>query len=263
MARKKELTSEEKNTEARILLDSQIRDLLKKPCLSHPNQSRTFKVGDRVKIGALPNCKVVAIHDGRVYEVKVWGTFYKYGQPYEDEYLGVFSWIHCLPDVEKDNKSSFIQNDDLILQYFNMNIDSALSSYYNALDMNPSYQRDYVWSEEDKVQLIDSIFNNRDIGRYVIVKNGYDKELYYEILDGKQRINALVDFFEDKFQYKGKYFTELSYKDQHWFEAFSFPRAEINNNPSLELRIKIFIHINTSGKHMAQEHLEKVKGMLK
>jgi hypothetical protein len=83
-----------------------------------------------------------------------------------------------------------------------------------------------------------------------------------EILDGKQRVKAIIDFFEDKFTYKGKLYSELSCPDRWHFDNFCFPRAEIQK-PTLEQKIKIFLHVNTTGKHMSPEHLEKVKGMLK
>jgi uncharacterized protein with ParB-like and HNH nuclease domain len=84
----------------------------------------------------------------------------------------------------------------------------------------------------------------------------------YEVLDGKQRIKAIIDFFEDKFKYEGFLYSELSNHDRHVFEDITFPRAEIRN-ATLEQKIKIFIHVNTTGKQMSPEHLAKVKGMLK
>jgi uncharacterized protein with ParB-like and HNH nuclease domain len=70
--------------------------------------------------------------------------------------------------------------------------------------MNPDYQRDLVWSLEDKVNLIDSIYNDIEIGRFAFIKTDYsknnfdfDKDFYWEILDGKQRISAIIDFFEE------------------------------------------------------------------
>ena len=71
--------------------------------------------------------------------------------------------------------------------------------------MNPEYQRDYVWSEEDKVDLIDSIMHHRDIGKFVFVENPFDHSKErggdsYEVLDGKQRINAIIGFINGEFK---------------------------------------------------------------
>lgn len=71
------------------------------------------------------------------------------------------------------------------------------------IDMNPSYQRKgRLWSASDKAYLIDSIMNGFDVpklyladfqfGDNVLNKN----KLPYAIIDGKQRLEAIFDFFE-------------------------------------------------------------------
>jgi uncharacterized protein with ParB-like and HNH nuclease domain len=72
-----------------------------------------------------------------------------------------------------------------------------------------------VWELEDKVALIDSIFNNVDIGKFAFIHLNYGEKYTYEILDGKQRMRAILDYYENRFQYKGKYFNELSCREQN------------------------------------------------
>ena len=63
--------------------------------------------------------------------------------------------------VIKQNESNFAKNQDVIINFNNSTIESLLHTYYNfGINMNPDYQRDYVWTMEDKLLLIDSIFNN-------------------------------------------------------------------------------------------------------
>ena len=68
--------------------------------------------------------------------------------------------------------------------------------------------RGNVWDIEDKVKLIDSIFNNIDVGKFAFIKVPYkDNSPSYECLDGKQRVTALIEFYEGRFEYKGlKYY---------------------------------------------------------
>ena len=90
--------------------------------------------------------------------------------------------------------------------------------------MNPDYQRDYVWELSDKQLLIDSIFNNIDIGKFAFIHLDYktwNKTGYaYEILDGKQRLKTIIDFYENRFSYKGIYYNDLS---KHTYVAKSMP----------------------------------------
>ena len=52
-----------------------------------------------------------------------------------------------------------------------------------------------------------------------IVRQRYIKILIedygYDVLDGKQRLTTLIEYFTDSFKYKGKYFSELSFLDQY------------------------------------------------
>jgi len=254
-----ELILEKENTAKKLLLENFIPS---------PPASRTFKVGDIITYGTHPNAVIVGVYEqGRIYEIKLWGEYFSYGKSIgQQESFQFVDWTSVLPLESRHMKSDLSKNQDIRLNYSQMSLDSMLGCYYSfGIDMNPSYQRDFVWTLEDNVALIDSIFNNRSIGTYILCHNGYGMGYGvpgYEVLDGKQRIKAITDFFEDKFKYEGFLYTELSPKDRNLFENVVFPRAEIKN-ATLEQKIKIFIHVNTTGNHMSPEHLERVKGMLK
>jgi hypothetical protein len=71
--------------------------------------------------------------------------------------------------------------------------------------MAPPYQRrGHLWSDADKAFLIDSILNNFDIPKLYVADFTYSnsrlnkKLLPYAIIDGKQRFEAIFDFFEGK-----------------------------------------------------------------
>ena len=71
------------------------------------------------------------------------------------------------------------------------------------IDMDPPYQRQgRLWSGADKAYLIDSILNGFDIPKLYIADFTYidsslnKKKLPYAIIDGKQRFEAIFDFFE-------------------------------------------------------------------
>lgn len=73
------------------------------------------------------------------------------------------------------------------------------------IDMQPTYQRrGRLWSPADKAYLIDSILNGFDVPKLYIADFTYqdsklnEKKLPYAIIDGKQRLEAIFDFFEGK-----------------------------------------------------------------
>lgn len=73
------------------------------------------------------------------------------------------------------------------------------------IDMNPPYQRrGRLWSDTDKAYLIDSILNGYDVPKLYMADFTWGdsklnrKKLPYAIIDGKQRFEAIFDFFDDK-----------------------------------------------------------------
>lgn len=74
------------------------------------------------------------------------------------------------------------------------------------IDMSPSYQRrGEIWSKWKRAHLIDSILNDFDIPKFYISNflrahsPLNENKKGYAIIDGKQRLGAIFDFFEDKF----------------------------------------------------------------
>ena len=79
------------------------------------------------------------------------------------------------------------------------------SNRRDLIDMAPSYQRrGRLWSESDKAYLIDSIINGFDVPKLYLADFQLGgsplnaKKLPYAIIDGKQRLEAIFDFFDGK-----------------------------------------------------------------
>src|SRR5579883_632280 len=71
------------------------------------------------------------------------------------------------------------------------------------IDLAPPYQRrGKLWSKTDKAYLIDSILNGYDIPKFYVAdftwgRSGLNKKkLPYAIIDGKQRFEAIFDFYD-------------------------------------------------------------------
>src|SRR5580692_8213368 len=85
-------------------------------------------------------------------------------------------------------------------------------SQRSKIDVKPEYQREgRLWSRADKAFLIDSILNGYDIPKIYMadftvgVVKLNRKGLPYAIIDGKQRLEAINDFYSGKLLLDGEF----------------------------------------------------------
>lgn len=227
------------------------------------NPTRLFQVGDSVKIGALQNIKITEVlFDGLAYRIHYDYIGQAHGQPKRMIGDGVWDWMSVLPMSSYCHGKPLRIKDDIVIRFYNNDIDSLLHKvYYSGVDFNPSYQRDLVWTMEQKLSLVDSIFNNVDIGKFTFIKHDYSRELCYEILDGKQRLSTICEFYENRFAWKGKKFTELCAEDARHFTGFPIIQGEVSEITQQQI-YRLFVKMNTTGTPVSKEHLEKIRSLI-
>lgn len=211
--------------------------------------------------------KVVEIISEGVYEVEY---TYRTTKPHSKEThvlsgKRAFGWWDLFLPSEKECDLEY--KEPLRLQFMQQSIDSLIHRFfaYWGLDMNPRYQREIVWTHDQKIELLDSIFSGLDIGKFVFINIPYGKGDYgYEILDGKQRLSTILEFYNDEWTYKGYYYSELSPMLKYKFEGLSVSVAEMRDDVATEKNIlEYFIRLNKTGTPMDREHLQRVEKMLK
>ena len=260
MIKRKKISPEEHEMS---LIRTEIRDNDKRielGMLRTPPRHRKFKVGDRVQYGAHRETYVREVYrDGMYYLVECIGVQRDRDQPPKNE-KQVQEWHQLFPYETKD--TCFRKEEKYYIRQSNSGIASLLHMTQHAgVDFDVEYQREHVWKLADKVALIDSIFNNIDIGKFVFIQRDYSSDIFYEILDGKQRLSTLRDFYEDRFKYRGFYFSELSKLDKNKFENHSISYGYLEN-PDKRAIFETFIKVNTCGKPMAKKHIDHVKKLL-
>lgn len=267
MARKKRIPLSQEEL-IKMNLERELSDLRDRDFLI-PKPTYTFSVGDKVSLGRLEDVVIEEVLDnGKIYLIDYTKVDPNYGNPIRKEHQKSYvNWLDIRK--ENDNKNSFIRNQDVRFSYSTTKLRTLLTkAYYFGVNFEPEYQRDYVWDQEDKARLIDSIYSNIEIGKFAFIKYSDKKlaevncKISYEILDGKQRMRAILDFYEDRFKYNGFYFSELSKIDQNHFEQHKVVTAE-TEELSKEETLKYFITLNTCGKQMVTEDIQRAENLLK
>lgn len=258
---KKELTEEERLKRER---DSGLRNIEREISFVN-NPTYFFKVAEEVAYGAFKKCVIDDIFDnGKYYGLICDAVDTNYGNPIEYKTYRVAAWQEIRP-INHGN-TSFAENQDIRIYFNNPTIESLLHyNYFFGIDFNPEYQRGYVWDQKDKELLIDSVFKNIDIGKFVLIhlsdEEWIKRGISYEILDGKQRLSTLIEFYENRFSYNGKFYNDLSSKDKSVFKNHHISFAEIHETDKKTV-LRYFLMLNRTGKSMDKKHLEKVEEML-
>ena len=77
-----------------------------------------------------------------------------------------------------------------------LDIFNNVESKENTLNLKPNYQRNVVWSVEDKSAFIDSLYRNI-VPTNIVLNNNEDGTS--ECIDGKQRITSIIEFKKNMF----------------------------------------------------------------
>ena len=134
------------------------------------------------------------------------------------------------------------------------------------MNMSPSYQRGLVWTEKQKQEYLTALFKSRAEITPVFVQERFDREEHYEVLDGKQRLNAIFEFIEDKIELEGIKFSELSAEDTRKFLNYDVRYTRILSYEGKipeDFKLEYFLELNEKGTKMSEKQIEKVKSMLK
>lgn len=141
-------------------------------------------------------------------------------------------------------------------------------------NMSPPYQRKSVWSDEKKSFFIDSIFKNYPIPP-IFLKQDIDTKTgktVYDVVDGKQRISAIIGFITNELPLSseyttdddsiyGLYFDEFDndtlkiYKKNFWSYLLPIEYIEADDN----ILDDIFDRLNRNGEPLSGQELRKAK----
>lgn len=165
-------------------------------------------------------------------------------------------WVFNMKD------ESFKFNDGTILK--GLNFDPYIIDVYGN---KIHYQRPLCWNLEQKMDFIDSIYNEMNCGVIVLKYNDDDKALEsgyeYDVVDGKQRLHTLIEFFNNEITDKyGNHWDDLSILAQRRIKSFTpFEFFQFNEKtPDSKIRTA-FLNVNHKGTPMCKEQIDFVRNI--
>ncbi len=134
----------------------------------------------------------------------------------------------------------------------------------NRLEIRPDFQRKFVWGRAAEIMLMDTILKNIPMPKIFvsnIVKNGNP---YRSVIDGQQRITAILAFIRGEFSLKkpydgkllGKNFSELPENIRNDFLRYKLDFNEINDASDEQLR-EIYSRVNKYSTVLNKQELRR------
>jgi hypothetical protein len=136
------------------------------------------------------------------------------------------------------------------------------------VNLTPEYQRRLVWDDSKRSLFIESLLLNVPIPPVFLYENDLSR---YEVMDGQQRLNSIVDFYDNKFVLKGLdrwddlnglYYKQLPETLKRGLArrrisatVLLVERAEMNQPSQNDVRKLVFERLNTGGAHLGPQEL--------
>jgi uncharacterized protein DUF262 len=136
-----------------------------------------------------------------------------------------------------------------------------------AINVNPSFQRRFVWREAEKRLLIESLYEDAFIHAIVVSERPSGQ---WVVLDGKQRILTMIDFVENRFpDLRGFYFSHddkgrgrtLTHEEQAAFENTQLSVA-IYSDLTSEQELRVFQNLQRGKPLTTGEKLKATNAKL-
>ena len=135
------------------------------------------------------------------------------------------------------------------------------------INLSPEYQRDFVWTLEQKQEYIMALLKSRAEIRPVFIQEFDGKNEKFEVVDGKQRLSSIFEFINDEFSLEdGTFFSQLSEKDVEKILRFNVEYTRFmsfTDKIPYDFKLELFLELNAKGTQMSKEQINKVQEMTK
>ncbi|AYQ57229.1 hypothetical protein MS2017_1545 [Bathymodiolus thermophilus thioautotrophic gill symbiont] len=134
----------------------------------------------------------------------------------------------------------------------------------NRLDIAPDFQRKFVWGNAAQIMLMDTILKNIPMPKIFVSNVVKDNSPYRSVIDGQQRITAILSFIRNEFSLKKPYngeffnkkFSQLPENIQNTFLRYKLDFNEINDASDEQLR-EIYSRVNKYSTVLNKQELRR------
>lgn len=132
------------------------------------------------------------------------------------------------------------------------------------LELRPDFQRNEVWTQAAQIMLIDTILKGIPIPKIYIKSIVKDEKTYRIVVDGQQRLTAILKFVRDEFSlkkpYSGEYsnmkYSQLPKEERDKFIRYKIDINEIFNPTDEEIR-DLYSRVNKYTVQLNKQELRK------
>ena len=137
---------------------------------------------------------------------------------------------------------------------------TLLQLYKRRDNIKPAvFQRSDVWFPRQRRLLIDSILRGIDIPKIYLQKSPGARE--WDIIDGHQRIDTIIGFFDDEFKVHGSRFSEMPEDKKDIIKNYLLTIVEVSEIEDEEVRL-LFERLNLGLPLNSGERLNAIKSGL-
>lgn len=119
------------------------------------------------------------------------------------------------------------------------------------LELQPDFQRREVWAQSAKIMLIDSILSDIPLPKIFLAKTIKGGSVHRVVIDGQQRISAILAFLRDQFileppysgPFLGKRFSDFNETETDNFLRYRIDFNEADNPSDREVR-DVYMRVN-------------------
>jgi hypothetical protein len=137
----------------------------------------------------------------------------------------------------------------------------------NRFELQPDFQRKEVWSKPAQIALIDTILRDIPIPKIYIksILHDDDEKTYRIVVDGQQRLNAILLFLNNKLklrmphaeeQYHGMFYKDLPYNIRRQFLAYQLDFNDLTNPTDEEVR-DLYARVNKYTVQLNKQELRR------
>ncbi len=154
-----------------------------------------------------------------------------------------------------------------------------LSDLHNSglLVVDNSFQRNYVWTKKNQIQLIESILMGYPIPEIYLWNTGTDEnsgDTCYSIVDGQQRTGAVFQYITNTFKLsdsalnksnqcysrvKNRFFKDLDTEDKKAIWGYVFSVRVIRNSVAREDIVTMFLRLNSNNLTLNPQELRNAE----